>query len=294
MDQYLTVFITVAEKQSFSRAAEVHHMTQPAVSQYIRSLEERMGTKLLERSNKYVYLSKAGEIVYSYAKEIMSLYDNMREQVNDLSQSPSGTLRIGASYTFGEYVLPHIISQTLHVYPDIKPSVTIDNTEEIMHLVETRQLDIGIIEGKVTHQSIKKTIFAVDSMVIVASPNDPLAQMSDVTTDQLEEQNWIVREHGSGTREAMDRVFKLLGIEPRKLLHYSSTQPIKTSVEAGIGLSVLSTWAIKKELERNELTIINTAKMPLQRSFAYLEHSSFRTKALQAFIDIMQQHVDQQ
>lgn len=293
MDQYLTVFITVAEKQSFSRAADVHHMTQPAVSQYIRSLEERMGTKLLERSNKYVYLSKAGEIVYSYAKEIMSLYDNMREQVNDLSQSPSGTLKIGASYTFGEYVLPHIISQTLHVYPDIKPSVTIDNTEEIMHLVETRQLDIGIIEGHVTHQSIKKTIFAVDSMVIVASPHHPLAQLSNVTTAQLEEQNWIVREYGSGTREAMDRVFKLLAIEPRKLLHYSSTQPIKASVEAGLGLSVLSTWAIKKELEHNELTTIDSPKLPFQRSFSYLEHSSFRTKALQAFIDIMKQHVDQ-
>lgn len=268
-------------------------MTQPAVSQYIRTLEERMGIKLLERSNKYVYLSKAGEIVYSYAKEIMALYDNMRDQVNDLSQSPSGELKIGASYTFGEYVLPHVISQTLHYYPDIKPNVTIDNTEEIMHLVETRQLDIGIVEGKVSHKSIKKTIFAEDSMVIVASPSHPLAQLSYVTTEQLALQNWIVREHGSGTREAMDKVFKLLAIEPHKLLHYSSTQPIKTSVESGIGLSVLSTWAIKKELARNELIIINTEKLPLQRSFAYLEHSSLRTKALQAFIDIMQQHVDQ-
>lgn len=292
MDQYLSVFITVAEKQNFSRAAEVHLMTQPAVSQYIRTLEERMGTKLLERSNKYVYLSKAGEIVYANAKEIMMLYDNMREQVNDLSQSPSGELKIGASYTFGEYVLPHIISQTLAHYPDIKPTVTIDNTEEIMRLVETRQLDIGIIEGKVTHNAIKKTIFAKDSMVIVASPHHPLAQLSHVSTTQLEQQNWIVREYGSGTREAMDRAFKLLAIAPNKLLHYSSTQPIKTSVEAGIGLSILSTWAIKKELERNELTIINTKKLPLWRSISYLEHSSIRTKALQAFIDIMQQHVD--
>src|SRR5699024_12664168 len=110
MDQHLQVFITVAEKRNFSRAAEALHMTQPAVSQYIRLLEENFGVRLLERTNKYVRLNKAGEIVYHHAKEITGLYTRMHHLMDDLTHKARGPLAIGASYTFGEYVLPHIIA----------------------------------------------------------------------------------------------------------------------------------------------------------------------------------------
>src|SRR5699024_11548486 len=122
-------------------------MTQPAVSQYIRTFESRMGTRLLERTNKYVRLNKAGSIVYHHAKEILGLYTNMQHLVDDLVNKASGPLSIGASYTFGEYVLPPILADVQRIYPEIQPTLHIGNTAEIANLVATHQLDVGIVEG---------------------------------------------------------------------------------------------------------------------------------------------------
>ncbi len=178
MDQQLAVFVTVAEKQNFSRAAEELHMTQPAVSQYIQALERAMGTKLLERSNKYVHLNKAGEIVYHHAKEILGLYGKMHYLIDDLTNNPNGLLSIGASYSFGEYVLPHLIADMQEKYPLIKPAITIGNTKEIAELVLGHQLDVGIVEGQYKEKNLKIEPFAIDKMSIIASPKNRLSSCS--------------------------------------------------------------------------------------------------------------------
>ncbi len=136
MDQQLLVFATVAEKSNFSRAAEELHMTQPAVSQYIRTFEQQIGTRLMERTNKYVRLNKAGEIVYHHAKEILGLYSRMQYLVDDLMHKAEGRLSIGASYTFGEYVLPGIIAALEQRFPNIEATATIGNTEKIAGMLD--------------------------------------------------------------------------------------------------------------------------------------------------------------
>lgn len=288
MDQHLQVFVTVAEKQNFSRAAEEHHMTQPAVSQYIRAFEEMIGTRLLERSNKYVRLNKAGEIVYHHGKEILGLYTKMQSLVDDLANKAKGPLAIGASYTFGEYVLPRIIASLQRTYPDIKPKVTIGNTSNIADLVAGNQLDIGIVEGHFNDKHLVEETFAEDSMVIVASPEHELAQKKEkVEIRDIENETWIVREHGSGTREATEKVFRLFEMKPANLMHFSSTQPIKESVEAGLGISLLSQWAIQKELKYGDLKVINIKGLPLSRQFSIVTKSPFQTKTLEVFISLL-------
>lgn len=288
MDRHLQVFVTVAEKQSFSRAAEEHHMTQPAVSQYIRLFEEMIGTRLLERNNKYVRLNKAGEIVYHYAKEILSLYTKMENLVGDLENKTNGPLSIGASYTFGEYVLPKMIANLLHKYPDIEPTVTIGNTAKIADLVATHQLDIGIVEGRFKGNELHEEVFALDLMVVIASPNHYLAQMKNtIELNDLEDETWIVRELGSGTREATDRLFKFFTTMPMKCMYFSSTQPIKESVEAGLGISLLSKWAVQKEIQNGDLITLNISGLPLSREFSMVTKSQYRTKALDVFIDLL-------
>lgn len=288
MDQHLQVFVSVAEKLNFSRAAEEHHMTQPAVSQYVRTLEDTIGTRLLERNNKYVRLNKAGEIVYHHAKEILGLYTKMQTLVDDLANRANGPLAIGASYTFGEYVLPHIIADLQENYPDIEPTVTIGNTARIAGLVAGNQLDIGIVEGHFKDTQLIAEPFAQDSMVIVASPQHKLvSHQADLTVNDLGQETWIVRERGSGTREATEKVFALLEFSPDRLMHFSSTQPIKESVEAGLGISLLSHWAIQKELRNSDLKIINIAGLPLLREFSIVTKSPFQTKALEVFIELL-------
>lgn len=293
MDRYLQVFVTVAEKESFSRAAEEHHMTQPAVSQYIRTFEDMIGARLLERTNKYVRLNKAGEIVYHHAKEILGLYTKMENLVDDLENKASGPLSIGASYTFGEYVLPRIIAKLLEIYPEIEPTVTIGNTARIAALVNDHQLDIGIVEGHFNDKLLIEEAFAEDQMVVVAAPHHHLARHEgQVKMEHLANETWIVREGGSGTREATDKLFRKFKLTPTTFMYFSSTQPIKESVEAGLGLSLLSRWAIQKEVKNGDLKIIEVQGLPLLRKFSIVTKSPYQTKAMEVFIELLRHHND--
>lgn len=291
MEQYLKVFIAVADHKNFSRAAEELHMTQPAVSQYIRTLEEIIGSRLLERTNKYVRLNQAGEIVYYHAQEIIGLYKKMQNLVDDISNKAKGSLKIGASHTFGEYVLPWMIATIQEVYPDIEPEVMIGNTTEVANLVTNHQLDAGIVEGKLLNNQLTVDNFAEDQMYVVASPAHPIFNLFQmITFYDLEEEVWIVREHGSGTREAMEEMFATYEFKPFKLIHFGSNQPIKEAVEAGLGISLLSRWAIQKELRHNELKIIPIESLPFKRQFSIVTNSLFQTKALEVFIDLLRNH----
>ncbi|CAM3303270.1 LysR family transcriptional regulator [Brevibacillus invocatus] len=288
MEQQLRVLITVAERQNFSRAAEELHMTQPAVSQYIKSLEQTLGCKLLERSNKFVRLNKAGEIVYHHGKEILGLYEHMQNLVHDLMHTPSGHLTIGASYTYGEYVLPHVIARLRELYPLITPTITIHNSRVISAQVATRELDVGIVESEYAGDKLEMEPFADDRMYMIVSPDHRLAHQKEVSREELAEETWIVREEGSGTREAAEKMFRDLQIVPRKRMEFGSTQIIKESVEAGLGISLISFWAIRKERKLGTLSTLNLAGTPVMRKFSLVTQShSFHTKALELFLELL-------
>ncbi|WML58739.1 LysR family transcriptional regulator [Neobacillus sp. PS2-9] len=292
MDHYLEVFVKVVEKGNFSKAAEDLHMTQPAVSQYIKVMEESVGARLLERSNKFVRLNKAGEIVFHHAKEILALYSNMQYLIDDLTNKASGPIAIGASYTFGEYILPHIIARLQAKYPLITPTIQIHNTKEIIDLVQTHQLDIGIVEGHINEKVPNVEIVSEDKMVIVASPQLPLLKEGRRgKIAELGEETWILREKGSGTREAAEHLFDSLDFTPKKVMEFGSTQVIKESVEAGLGISLLSQWAIKKELMYGYLDIVDVEGLPFKRNFSILTHSPYQTKALQQFIEALREYL---
>lgn len=289
MDSQLKIFLSVAENKSFSRTAEKYYMSQPAVSQHIQALEERIGTKLLDRNNKFVKLNKAGEIVYHYGKKIAGLYNKMDYLVDDLTNNASGPINIGASYTFGEYLLPNLIAELLSLYPYSQPAVTIGNTEEIAHLVNNSQLDIGIIEGHTPKKFLVQKEFLEDSMVIVASPGFPLKREDSISVKELGKYTWLMRENGSGTREASEKMFEEFKIVPQSFLTFSSTQSIKAAVEAGLGLSLLSRWAIQKELKYGDLITVNPTDISLKRTFSYLKNSHYQSKVLEGFTELLEQ-----
>lgn len=288
MKQQLQVFIEVVEQKNFSKAARILHMTQPAVSQYIQALEDNIGSRLLERTNKYVRLNKAGEIVYDHAKEILGLYTRMQSLVDDLTHKASGELSIGASYTFGEYVLPHLIAQMQDRYPLIRPKIVIDNTNRIERLVMSHQLDVGIIEGEEKLDGLEIKPFADDALFIVASVNHWSTKKNKIELVDLCNETWIVRERGSGTRDAVDKMFEDMSFFPENLVEFGSTQIIKETVEAGLGVTLLSDWTIKKELELETLKILKIQGFPVTRKFSLVTQSTpFQTKALEVFIEIL-------
>ncbi|OYD09013.1 LysR family transcriptional regulator [Paludifilum halophilum] len=293
MDRSLSVFMTVVKTRNFSRAAEELHLTQPGVSLHIQSLEKKYETRLLDRSSKSVRLTPSGEILYRHGKEILNQYARVKRLIADLTQSASGTLSIGASFTFGEYVLPRIIAGFWATYPRITPTITIENTKEVGEQVVRRELDLGVVEGRLTHPDLVIQPVATDELVLVLPSGHRLANAEEVSMEQLRKEHWILREIGSGTRSAADRLFQSLHFTPASVMEFGSTQVIKESVETGLGITLLSKWAIRKEVSLGTLRPLRVQNYPIRRKFYSLTHaSSFHTKAMDLFSTYLEQQLN--
>ncbi|MBY7144137.1 LysR family transcriptional regulator [Virgibacillus sp. NKC19-3] len=288
MDQHLVVFVEVVERGNFSRTAESLHMSQPAVSQYIAALEKAFGVQLLERNNKFVRKNRAGEIVYQYAKEILRSYKQMEVLVSDLKNVPGGELRIGASYTIGEYLLPQILAHLQRDYTRILPTVSIGNTEDIGQKLVNHEIDIGLVEGEFSHRQLAVEHFAIDDMYVIAGRNHALMKKDTIMTADLEGHTWIIREEGSGTRKMLEDFFTKHEIKPERVLTFGSTQVIKEGVASGLGISLLSELTLKKELQLDLIQKLEVEDTPMQRNFSIIKnHQEFHPKALHVFEQVV-------
>lgn len=286
MDQRLTAFVAVVEHAGFARAGAALHMTQPAVSQQVQALERDLGAHLVERSNKFLRLTPAGEIVYDHARQIIELEQRMRRYVDDLTHNASGALALGASYTIGEYLLPRVLASFRTRYPLVIPSVTIANTRRIAELVMARRLDLGLVEGEVPapQAQVRARPLLTDYLTVIAPPNHHLAGRSDIAPAELARETWIVRESGSGTRAVTDAFLAQQALNSVARLELGSTQMIKEAVEVGMGVALLSRWATHKQVASGALTELSVQGTPCERQFAVLTlHSRFQTKALDVF-----------
>src|SRR5699024_4948915 len=175
INQTLKVFVTVVDKKSFTLAAESLHMSQPAVSNYIKKLEEELGVTLIDRSGKLLKLNPAGEIYYHYANEMIGIDERMQHLIQDLQNESKGPVHIGASYTYGEYILPKMIAQLIRRHPGIKPDVSISNSASIIRMVDSHDLDIGIIEDeeRETDKNLNITRLIRDRMYIIGNRYTP-------------------------------------------------------------------------------------------------------------------------
>lgn len=291
MDYHLHTFVSVVEKKNFTRAAESLHITQSAVTLSIKALEKEYGVKLLERSNKFVRLTKAGQILYHHAKEILSEYDHMHRLIDDLSHSASGKLLIGSCFTFGEYLLPRLISQFNIEYPLIEPDISIRNSQRIVSQLLRGELDLGIIQGLIEHPKLHIQPFAQDEMVLIVSPNHPLATRNEVTFDELLPETWIIREKGSGTQQAIKQVFQENNFYPKEIRSFGSSQIIKESVEAGLGISILSQYTISKELALKTLHSLRIKDQPIIRNISYaIPRIDFHPKPTELFLSFLENY----
>ncbi|QSO47285.1 LysR family transcriptional regulator [Alicyclobacillus mengziensis] len=290
MDRYLQTFVTVVEKCSFTRAAEELHLTQSAVSREVDTLEKRFGVKLIDRTNKFVQPTKAGEILYHQAKDILTQYEQTHRIIADLANEAAGSLSIGSGYTFGEYLLPRTIARFKASYPLITPKITIMNSKRIVQQVLQRQVDLGIVEGHLQPDDLEVRPFAKDEMTVIVPRSHHLAlsHIEEVDIDDLMDETWILREPGSGTREVVDSVFTTLAAHPKSIMEFGSSQIIKESVEAGLGISMISKWVIQKELQYELLHSVRIKGHLITRDFSSIVlKSQFRWKTLDLFLNFL-------
>lgn len=293
MDHKLEIFIATAEQRSFTKAAELMHLTPSAVSLSIKALEKKLGTKLFDRTNKFVELNDAGQLVYTHAKEILLKYDYMKHMLNEMEQTSNASISIGAAYTFGEYFLPGILHAFSKRYPNILLNVTIQNSKAIAEQIHKQELDIGfIVEGEIGDLDLDIELFSEDEMVIITRPNHPFIKNSAVDKAILEAETWIIREAGSGTREVTDKFFSQLGISPKRIMSFGSSQTIKESVALGLGISYLSESTVKSDIRHKMLDAVNIIDHSNKSSFYYImSQSKLHSQSTKLFKEFLASYV---
>ncbi|WP_410511151.1 LysR substrate-binding domain-containing protein [Paenibacillus sp. BR2-3] len=281
----LRVFVTVAEQSHFSKAGELLNLSQPGVSLHIRNLENELGAKLLHRSPKQVRLTEAGAILFKHAKQILAHYEQAGQEIKMLRDEVTGSIHIGASFTIGEYILPAKLAEFANQYPQVNLQVTIGNTEEIIGAVRSNQLDIGFIEGESQVSDLTVIPYMKDEMIVVSSSGHPLSETLVVEQDMLQDQVWVLREHGSGTRAFSDHFMQEAAISIKRSYVFNSSQGVKEAVNAGLGIAMLSRSIVRKELAGGEIKELRIRHHFLERDFSIIRHKeSTSSMALTVFM----------
>ncbi|MCY9139734.1 LysR family transcriptional regulator [Peribacillus frigoritolerans] len=267
----LKTFVTLVEVKNFTKTAEILLMSQPSVSLHIKKLEEEFQTKLFLRSPKFLKVTLTGEILYDRAKQMITIYEQTRQDIQEHDRSIKGELKIGASFTIGEYILPSLLIDLQEEYPELELQVVIGNTEEIVQAVRLYKVDIGLIEGQTNEKELSVHPFMQDELFIVSSNNHELANKDDVEITDLHDQAWVTREVGSGTREYLNHVIRSNGLKIKSILTISSNQGIKeTLIKNGAGLALLSRSVIERDVKNKILSIIQIKDESFNRTLSYV------------------------
>ncbi len=273
----LATFHAVARLGSVSAAADEMHLTQPAVSLQIASLEESAMTPLLQRTGRGIRLTEAGELLDDYARRILELWREAGEEMATLQGVFSGTLRVGA-ITTAEYLLPPMLVTFANEHPQVKLKLQVGNRDEIVRMLSSQEIDLAIMGRPPAELKTVSMPFAKHPMAFLVSPKHALmkaAQAKRVTMEELSEQRILVRERGSGTRSTIERLFKDAGLPLRIGSELSSNEAIKHMCAAGFGVAFLSMHTCVLEMEAGVLALLPMERNPIERDW-YVMHLGSR------------------
>ncbi len=270
MDFRLKVFYTVANRLSFTKASSELFITQPAVSKHIQELEEYYKIKLFNRNGSKISLTVAGDVLLKHTKNIFEVYRDIDFDMNTLISQRSGLLRLGASTTISQYIIPPLLARFHQKLQDVKVSLLNGNTEQIENALLQQEIEIGIVEGQSKNKSIKYTEFLKDELVLVCKSSNPLVNLNEVTQEALKKMRFLMREQGSGTLEVIEFALKPFNIKVSELqieMQLGSTESIKSYLMNSDCVAFISIHAIQKELQNNELAILDITDLTIERFF---------------------------
>ena len=294
-DRRLQVFHTVAGVLSFTRAAELLHMTQPAVTHQIRQLEEELNTRLFDRANNRISLTEAGEVVLGYAERIVGLYGELQESVKALTGDRTGLVTLGASTTIGEYLVPVLLGEFRRRFPEVQIRLRVANTDTVVAMVADNAIDLGVVEGTVDNQLLLVEECRSDELVALMPLDHPLCNVESVDAGSFAQHDFIQREAGSGTRQTIARWFTDNGLDENTLtsaIELGSTEAIKSAVRAGVGVSIVSRATIVNELALGLLEA-RPLQPPLPRPFYFVrQRQKFRTHLMDELFQFARQHLE--
>jgi DNA-binding transcriptional LysR family regulator len=275
-DFRLQVFYTVASLGSFTKAAETLYITQPAVTKHIHELESEWGIPLFERKGNSIQLTDAGQIVRTHAEHIFDIYRQIEFEVSTLKQQLSGRLRLGASTTIAQYVLPPFLALFNHRFPEIRVTLINENSRIIEQALFDKEIDLGLVENSSRNKALKYTPFLDDELVLVTATNHNQYKKEPVPLKVLTGIPLVLREKGSGTLEVLEKALRRAGFSLKDLnvrIYLGSSEGIKSYLQEAPCCSIVSIRTVAKEVAAGQLRVIKMEDCILKRelSFAHLQ-----------------------
>ncbi|HVW24737.1 MAG TPA: LysR family transcriptional regulator [Polyangiaceae bacterium] len=284
----LEVFLAVARIESVSRAGKELGMSQSAVSSSLSDLEGQLGVPLFDRAGKKLRLSDTGRSMRARAE---GLWQAARDLDAAFGAHDAATVRLGATLTIGNYLVPPLVAQFLRASAGSRVTLDIANTEEIARRVENFEIDVGLIEGELSREELRVTAWREDELVVFSAPDHPLAKKRALTDSDLIRAAWVLRERGSGTRQAFDRA--LAGLLPNLnvVLELTQTEAIRGAVAAGLGLGCVSRIALADSFRSRALVPLRVPGRSFRRQlYVVLHRRKFIGTALRKFLTICGEH----
>ncbi len=285
----LEVFCKVVEFRSFSKAAEALLLSQPTVSEHIRTLEKTVGETLLDRLGREVLPTQAGQILYRYAQKILRLREEALQAMARYSGDLSGRLILGASTIPGTYVLPRVVGSFKALHPAIQLTLKILSTAEIVEAVLKGDFEVGLVGSQWKDRRLRSEEIFSDELVLTVYPEHPWQDRDEVGMEELYGEHFILRERGSGTRMVMSQILEAHGFDFSRLFvvaEMATTQAIRQSIKARIGVSILSRQAVEEDLQRGSLLAVPIRGIQFHRPFFLIQREARHHSPLcEAFVE---------
>jgi len=271
----LELFCGIVETGSFSKAAKAAYLTQPTVSGHIKKLEGEAGVRLLDRLGHRATPTKAGDLLYRYAKRILALRQEAQQALDELKGGLKGELMLGASSIPGGYLLPPLIGRFRAQYPDISIVLKVSDSKEIIEAVIDGAYEVGAVGAQFDDGRLEYQKFAEDEMVLVVPPTHPWASRNSVKPNELPTQPFLIRERGSGTRKIMEQALEQHNLSLgtfRIIGEMGSNEAIRQAVKTGGGIAIISRLAVASDIRHHELNAIPVEGLKLTREFYLITH----------------------
>lgn len=293
LDFRLNVFYTVAKRLSFTKAAAELFVTQPAVTKHIQELEHHFGTALFDRRGNQISLTSAGSVLLRHAETIMATYRQLEFDMNALKGQPGGTLRLGASTTVAQYVIPPVLARFHEQSADVSISMLSGNTEQVEQQLLNDDIDLGLVEGRTHHSDIRYTPFVKDELVLICRADHPLADRDEITLDELRAVPIVLRERGSGSLEVIEHALRGVGLRLTDLtveMQLGSTESIKSYLSSSRCMAFVSVFAVQDELRLGTLKIVDVQNLSIQRDFYSIQLQGVGGGLADTFMRFARQH----
>ncbi len=293
LDYRLHVFMAVAMRLSFSKAAEELHITQPAVTRHIKQLEEHFDQKLFDRKGNSISLTASGAVLLTHTKALLRLHKNLEFDMNALIDKTAGQLKIAASTTIAQYVLPEMLAKFHQKYPAVKVTLISANTEIVEHAVIDQDVEIGFIEGYSKNRELSYQNFLRDEIVLVVARGHALYNSPAINTTALLKLPLVLREKGSGSLEFVQNALSKVPIVESQLqieMRLGSSEGIKSYLKDNSSAAFLSVNTILNELNAGALGVVDIQDFSIERSFSFILKQGHRSPLSSLFIDFLANH----